>query len=808
MESFDLEKSMILNSDIEKIRIPHTDIPLELRKGKLYSIGRSRNCDVVIPHRRVSGHHADIKITERPGQKTHFVVYDRNSETGVYIGGDRVRESVVKPLDQFQISIYTLQLFKKDDIYYVRYFENEAQYRIEAMQVSFSAGGKKILEDVNIVVYPGEFVGLFGPSGSGKTTLLKLLSGYCYPNFGEVHIGGVNLHKNFDLLKERVGYVPQDDIIFRDLTVQESLLYSARLRLPQGTSHEELMAAVNETVDQLDIKHIIHQPVSSLSGGQRKRVSIGVELLTRPKILIMDEPDSGLDPHIQDQLMEEFKNLAESGASVIMTTHTLDNFNKFKYVAIISMGKLVYYGPPQDALHFFNTGENDVKEPRHIFRKLDSRDESDPKYRVDLAKRYAEEFQTSSIYSRLITERQTAPTFSYRPSEGDQQYGFNNGWETLFLRLVKAFFSKSTFLNICKPHRFFTKFEFARFFTLVNRHIHLRFANLRTVSLYLIIPFVVMFILSFQKTIPSNEIAEMAEVQMMYCKNIEKLKNHESKDGRDNLKQSSISIGSDHNGIEDLENGIDKAQAGKEPSSEYILNHQPRLDMDANRMLLKPQIPHIFPLTLVLTAIFCGIFISTSEISEEWSIYKREHLVCIDIGAYLISKIPLLFGITFIQMSILFSLTVILKDIRGIPYFQGLVTLVLVAWASVCLGLLLSSIDKSGRTAIILSIVFIVPQIIWSGAIAPNFYEKMHEIPRVISSAFVSRWGFEGLARVFNDTSIVEWGAKLVEYQLGFPPRAEIMKDPLFWVHLPMVIICAVLFVLTWISLKIQDILG
>ncbi|MGB3974835.1 MAG: ATP-binding cassette domain-containing protein [bacterium] len=766
-----IDSTVILYPDFEhRQNNTFCEIPLIQKDSKksytVYSIGSNKNCDIVLPHRTVSGHHADLIVNKG---KTKIKVKDRRSANGVYDHlGDRFSENSYyfepgRTSFTIQISIFTLILGKDGEHLYVKYGENSDQYRIEANQLYYNIGKKQILKNIDIVIHPGEFVGLFGPSGSGKTTLLKLLSGNKRPTKGNVYIGGLPLKDHFDLLRERVGYVPQDDIIYREFTVEESLLYSAKLRLPAGTELEDLKKVVDETLAHLDIVGIRHQRVSSLSGGQRKRVSIGVEMLTSPRILMMDEPDAGLDPHIQDQLMDEFRKQADSGAAVIMTTHTLDNFHRFDYVAIISMGHLVFYGAPSDALAFFKKEEETYK-ARDIFRELDTRKEGNPTHRESIAERHAANYKNTICYKRIITDRSTKTTDDKSPKSISEKI-------------------TDTLRNL---PRSIIDFEYKKFWNLIDRHIHLRLGNWRTLLLYLMVPIVVLFILSMQQTVSTDEIASMKSDQEHYAESIERQKSgkNENKGEKENKP-----LNTDSSQIVDMQPVV------------------PELDIESSRMLLKPKIPHIFPLTLVLTAIFCGIFISSSEISQEWSIYKRERLVCTSILPYILSKIPLLFGITFIQMSILFSFTVVIKDIHGIPFLMGLTTLTLVAWSSVCLGLLLSSIDKSGKTAIILSIVFIIPQIIWSGAIAPNFFEKMHKIPKAISNVLVSRWGFEGLALVFNDNAIIKWGSKVVEHQLGFMPHEEVFGNPLFKVHFPMVIICLVLFFFVWISLKTQDLM-
>jgi energy-coupling factor transporter ATP-binding protein EcfA2 len=151
-----------------------------------------------------------------------------------------------------------------------------------------------------------------------------------------------------------IGYVPQDDIIHRELTCRQALTYAGKLRLPPDTTDEELQKLVEETLNALDMSVRGDVPISKLSGGQRKRVSVGVELLNRPGILFLDEPTSGLDPSTESRLMRKFKQLASQGRTVVCTTHVMENIDLFDKVAVLAPGgKLAFFGPPAEAKPYF-----------------------------------------------------------------------------------------------------------------------------------------------------------------------------------------------------------------------------------------------------------------------------------------------------------------------------------------------------------------------------------------------------------------------------------------------------------------------
>jgi ABC-type multidrug transport system ATPase subunit len=151
--------------------------------------------------------------------------------------------------------------------------------------------------------------------------------------------------------------VPQDDIVHGSLTVDKALLYSARLRLTDNTAGP----AVEEIVAQLDLAERRKTRIERLSGGQRKRVSIGVELLTKPAVLLLDEPTAGLDPALEEQFMELCRTLARQARTVLMTTHVMQSLDRLDLVVVMCAGRLVYFGPPGQAAGFFGVGHlNDI----------------------------------------------------------------------------------------------------------------------------------------------------------------------------------------------------------------------------------------------------------------------------------------------------------------------------------------------------------------------------------------------------------------------------------------------------------------
>jgi len=243
----------------------------------------------------------------------------------------------------------------------------EKKLSIQAIAITKKYPKNKIgLQPLSLEVKPKSFVALMGPSGCGKSTLLKCLNGDNPATSGEVYINGLSLIDNYDLVKKSIGYVPQDDIIHRELSVYKTLFFAAKLRLPDGTSKDEIDRRIAKVLKSLKLnqhdqgnqepqKDIKHKKIKELSGGQRKRISIAVELLTEPSILFLDEPTSPLDPETIDSFLKSLQDLAKEGTSIIMVTHKPEDLNYVDEVVFLGVkGHLVYKGSPAKITTHFN----------------------------------------------------------------------------------------------------------------------------------------------------------------------------------------------------------------------------------------------------------------------------------------------------------------------------------------------------------------------------------------------------------------------------------------------------------------------
>jgi ABC-type multidrug transport system ATPase subunit/pSer/pThr/pTyr-binding forkhead associated (FHA) protein len=313
------------------------------------SVGRASDNDIRLDGLQISNHHATFALSGG-----NVSVEDAGSTNGVYVNGERIGgKRQIQLSDVIQIGPFVLQADARQG---VAVYDTRSKTRIDCINIAKvvanrSGGGQiKLLDDVGLTIQPNEFVGLLGPSGAGKSTLMDSLNGMRPASSGYVLINNLDLYRHLDSLKQSIGYVPQDDIIHRELTVYRTLYYVARLRLSRDVSTREIDQIVNEVMDVTGLSERRDVPVGQLSGGQRKRVSIAVELITKPSVIFLDEPTSGLDPATEEKIMKLFRQIAESGRTVILTTHAMENVKLFDKIVVLMRGKLVFYGAPQEAL--------------------------------------------------------------------------------------------------------------------------------------------------------------------------------------------------------------------------------------------------------------------------------------------------------------------------------------------------------------------------------------------------------------------------------------------------------------------------
>ncbi|GGA55170.1 ATP-binding cassette domain-containing protein [Okeania sp. KiyG1] len=355
-------------------------------KQRSVLLGRDPDATLELDAPIVSRRHATIE----PNAQGNYVLQDY-STNGVFVNGVRVKQSIVLT-EGAVVKIGPFTLIRRSDRLEV--FDPGNQIRIDAdrlYRIVRDQRGKTrvLLNDISFAIEPGQFVALVGGSGTGKSTLMRTLLGIDPTTKGKVYINGEDLRNNFNIYRTQIGYVPQDDIIHRELTVLEVLNYAAKLRLPPDIDIQEVVEKTLEQIEMIERKNVL---VSRLSGGQRKRVSIGVELLADPKLFFLDEPTSGLDPGLDKKMMQLLRKLANQGRTIILVTHATANIRICDRVVFLGRGgRLCYFGSSREAMTFFSVNTGDFAD---IYNELETTDEN--------INEWVNNFRQSEYYRRYI----------------------------------------------------------------------------------------------------------------------------------------------------------------------------------------------------------------------------------------------------------------------------------------------------------------------------------------------------------------------------------------------------------------------
>jgi ABC transport system ATP-binding/permease protein len=314
----------------------------------LLRIGRAQDNQVVIADLSVSRYHAELRRNPRGG----YTIVDLGSHNGTFVNGQRVESAPVTERDIINIGPATYRLVGE-----------ELQEFLDTGEISFIAkdltvtlpSGRTLLDHVSFPLGERCFMGVIGPSGAGKSTLLGALTGTAPATSGQVLYDGRDLYTNYAQLRHRIGLVPQENILHTQLTARRGLGYAAELRFPRDTSKAERSHRIDEVLEELALTRHADTKTAAMSGGQQKRVNVALELLTKPSLLFLDEPTSGLDPGLDKSVMEQMRDLAHDGRTVIVVTHSVANLNLCdQLLVLVPGGKIAYFGPPQEGLRHFN----------------------------------------------------------------------------------------------------------------------------------------------------------------------------------------------------------------------------------------------------------------------------------------------------------------------------------------------------------------------------------------------------------------------------------------------------------------------
>jgi ABC-type multidrug transport system ATPase subunit/pSer/pThr/pTyr-binding forkhead associated (FHA) protein len=314
-------------------------------------IGRARDNDLVVDDLVVSRHHAELRLD--PGSGVEVV--DLGSHNGTFVGGRRVERARLAPGEPVMVGHHSFRVV--DGV--VEEHLDGGDGGLEAVGLSVATrDGKVLLDDVGFAVGPRSLVAVVGPTGAGKSTLLHALTGFRPAPAGTVTYAGHDLYRDYDAVRQWIGFVPQDDILHRHLGVQRALEFAAELRFPADSGREERARRVAEVMTELGLGDRAHLPVAKLSGGQRKRTNVALELLTKPSLLFLDEPTSGLDPGYEKAVMRLLRDLADGGRIVVVATHSMQSLGLCDRVLFLAPGGVpAFFGPPAEALGYFGAGD-------------------------------------------------------------------------------------------------------------------------------------------------------------------------------------------------------------------------------------------------------------------------------------------------------------------------------------------------------------------------------------------------------------------------------------------------------------------
>jgi len=399
--------------------------------ARVVRIGRATDNDLVVPDLSVSRHHAELRA--RPDGR--YEIVDTGSHNGTYLNGQPVLQALVGPEDLVGIghSMFCLvgdQLQEFVDT-------GDIDLNVEGLVVRV-AGGRELLDRVTFPVGQKCLLAVAGPSGSGKSTLLNALTGLRPADEGTVRYDGRDLYRDYAELRRRIGLVPQDDILHTQLTVRRALRYAAELRFPGDTAPAERAARVEEVIGELGLEQRADQVISSLSGGQRKRVSVALELLTKPSLLFLDEPTSGLDPGMDRSVMHMLRDLADDGRTVIVVTHSVLSLDLCDRLLLLAPGgKIAFYGPPGETLDF--VGFAQWPEAFEAFEN-------------DTARDWAGQYRDSDAHRQYIANAMEKPRRSAETAPPPVKPPPPQGWwsqlGTLVRRYTTALAADRTFLAV------------------------------------------------------------------------------------------------------------------------------------------------------------------------------------------------------------------------------------------------------------------------------------------------------------------------------------------------------------------------
>ena len=676
--------------------------PVKLTETEV-TIGRAADNKVVLSHPQVSTHHA--RLVREGGT---YRILDQNSTNHVYVNSELATNLLLKLGDEIRIGPYRLiydgnQLTQYDESSFIR---------IDAQSLKKTGNNNIILlNNISIVIPPRKFVALVGGSGAGKSTLMDALNGLRPAQEGKVLYNGQDYYRNIAAFSTQLGYVPQDDIVHRDLTVERALYYTAKLRLPGDFTNEQIEQRIKEVLEDVEITSRRKLLVKKLSGGQRKRVSIALELLANPSIFFLDEPTSGLDPGLDRKMMYLLRKLADKGHTIVLVTHATNNINNCDYVCFLAQGgRLAYFGPPDEAKDYFGT--NDFAE---IYTGLEPTDG-----KPDTPEEAEARFKLSKEYQEYIAQ-------PLREASNVTGAGLNGRPKT-----------------IKRPKR---GSPFKQFLLLSRRNFELLKSDRSTLILLLLqAPLLALLLTMLVRLEVGTGVFDANKVVQctprIFTASAVSATNPTgtlgiATNGKNDLVDCNLII----NFLNNDPNGISYAQSRggvNKALQDYITTSTGGLN--AERALF----------IIAFIAVLFGVLNGTRAIVKEISIYRRERTINLGIVPYVFSKICMLGLFALYQSAALLLIVDVFE-----PFHQGIflpillesyITVVLAALTGILLGLAASAFAANEDTANSLLPFLLIPQLVFAGVEIP----LKEWILQIASVFFPMRWTMVALGSSFG----------------------------------------------------------
>jgi ABC-type multidrug transport system ATPase subunit len=655
-----------------------------------FTIGRDPQSSLKLDTLSVSWKHA--QITEQNGK---HVIEDFGSTNGTFVNDRRLTGLYrLQPDDVIRID-RVLLVYKENGL---NRLPSVQRFQLDAVDVEmtyhsgFPPRANNTMRNVTLAIEPQEFVAVIGGSGSGKSTLLRALNGANRATGGKVLVNGEDLYGHYQMYQPIIGYVPQADIVQNDLTVYQALMFGARLRFPNEptASREQRITRVLEALELTDFKK---QLVRSLSGGQKKRVSIALELMAEPGILFMDEPSSGLDPGLDKSMMDTLRRLADRGHVVVVVTHTTLNIELCDQLAFMARGNLTYFGPPRESLQFF--GVRDYPEIyNRVFEPVDDEANLEKLSPGEATKRWGDHFRNSPAFEKNVTRRLATTNVQ---EATDVNATLSN--KRLHGRRRGSFWQQAR--------------------VLTERTLALALHDARTmIALLLVLPLVGLFLATINYDRNFTDPTKYQQGTMLVSQGT----TVDLTDRLDQLPLTPITNQSASSGTSTAGQSV-KAMATFAPAA------------DAQRLLFM----------MALSVTLLGIFSAAYTIVEEKSLFLRERMVNLRTPPYVASKVVVYGGFALascIMLLLVLSFGVKVPSQGLIMWgpLEMLITLALTALAGVSIGLLLSAVVKqvNAVTYAVLAVLFI--QILFPGVLF-----KMEGALNPLSRITITRWSLEAL---------------------------------------------------------------